>query len=330
MKRFLLISLLYFGLCGCSKVNSDQFYLYSNNPINDTTWTQELSASTPAYKLETVLSIAPAIDSFSPASTSILHFNNNLDITVPAGSITYKNGSPVTGKVRMEVSHLSSNGDFIRFARPTTSYGKLLECGGALNINVFKEDQELALKPGKQIILTVPATNPVNTMKAFVGLHNPQQPLPVGTNPFFTWIPANDSSRISTFTRQDSSGTVKGYTIFSRNLHWFNFQYYVDSSAPKTMLSVTCPSNFTNRNTSVFAVFRQHKRVVQLIGDYNARAFIAPNLSIGSGITLVSLSMIGEQMYLGVKDFTVNNIPITNVNPVPYPKQEIDDFLKNL
>jgi hypothetical protein len=330
MKGFLFICLLCLALGSCSKENSDVFTITPGNPINDTAWSNQVASNDPAVRLHTFLTTAPVVDSFNATSTSILHLSNILDITVPGNSCTYRNGSPVTGKIKLEVQHLVSNGDFIRYGRPTTSYGKILDCGGAFNIRAFKGNDELILQTGKQVVLTIRDHAPANNMRVFVELLNPQQPLPAGTNPFYTWVQAADSSRITTFTKQDSTGVTKGYNLFSRRLNWINFQSFIDSTQAKSNLTATLPGNFTNKNTAVYAVFKNKKRVVQLNADFSNRAFSAPNIPFGSNVVLVSVSLIGEQLYLGVKEFTVNNVPITTINPVVKSVAEINSFLKSL
>lgn len=332
MKKYLLLFLAISSIIiSCSKTDTDSFIPYAGNPANDTTWSLHLTENAVANKLFEGLAYAPFIDSFNATGSALFKVNSSLEIAIPAGSIKYTGGSPVlTGKIRTEIRHLSRRGDFIRYIRPTTSFGKLLESSNVFQIKFFKEDEELILQAGKKLFITIKDPNPTNNQLVYVGKTNLQQPFPIGTNPFFNWEQAVDSSFVTTFIHQDSNGVTKGYQLFSGNINWINTQKFIDSTLPKTHITATLPANFTNSNTSIFAVIKDRKIVVKLNGDYASRSFFAPNIPIGSSVILVSLSLIGNQYFLGFKEMTASPNAISIISPSARTKTEINTFLDGL
>ena len=334
MRKFtLLFVAVSYIFIGCSKESSDSFIPYAGNPANDTSWSANPTATAASTKLFEGLAYAPFIDSFDVSGSALLKVNANLDVAIPAACVTHLDGTPIppSGKVRVEIRHVSKSGDFIRYARPTTTYGKLMESASAFQVKFYKQDQELAFLPGKKLFFTLKDPNPVNNEMVYFGNMAPQVPFPIGTNPFFTWMPAVDSSFITPFVRQDTAGVVtKGYQLFAGKINWINAQLFIDSTLAKTNITVTLPPNFTNNNTALFAVVKQQKIVVQLNGDLASRSFFAPNIPVGSPMVLVSLSLIGNQYYLGFKEITATQNIIAIVNPAARTKSEINTFLDGL
>ncbi len=315
---------------GCSKENSDYFLLY-NTPVNDTSWNHNLNENAVSNNLFDGLALIPFIDSFNISGSALFRVNANLDVAIPAACLENVNGTPVTpGKVRIELRHVIRRGDFIRYARPTTSYGQLLESVSAFQVKFFRADQELILLPGKKLFFTIRDTNPTNGLDVFFGNSHPQLPFPIGTNPFFVWMHAADSSLITPFVHQDSTGTTKGYQLFPGKTNWINCLKPVDTTLSKSKINITLPPIFTNNNTAVFAILKQRKIVVQLNDDFASRSFNAPNIPIGSELQLVSLSLIGNQYYLGFRESIMTQDFISIVNPVAKSKAEISQFLSGL
>jgi hypothetical protein len=188
----------------------------------------------------------------------------------------------------------------------------------------------MALQPGKKLFITIKDPNPSGNMGVYFGNLQPQQPFPVGTNPFFAWMTAADSSFVTPFVHHDSSGTTKGYQLFAGKTNWVNCLSPIDTALPKSNITITLPPNFTNNNTAVFAILKQRKIIVQLNGDYISRSFSAPNILTGGTIQLVSLSLIGDQYYLGFKESTATQDLIAIVNPAAKSKTAISQFLNGL
>ena len=332
MKNVAFIFLLSILLSSCAKENSDSFYPYNNNALNDTSWVAQPSLSASINSIPTVLSFATKGDSVQVTTTTKVRFSEFLEVTFPAAFCKFPNGAAVTGKVKVEITHLRKNGDFIRFARPTTSYGKLLVSGGSFFIRVLKEGQELIMDPGKSIKLHIRDANPVSNMDVFYGATNLQAPLPAGTNPAFTWVQNTDpASVVAPVTRQDSLlGIFRGYDLTATKFNWVNCDYFIDSTQPKTRISTILPANFTNANTMVFAAFKDQKVVVQLYADMASRSFTAPNIPINKRIILVSISKIDDDLFLGTAEVNVENNIRVNLTPEKKTKAQIEQFLDAL
>jgi len=326
MKYFFLLVFVCLIAFGCSKENSDLFIPYNGDPANDTSWALHVPGDAAAYTLFAKLSNNAFIDSFENNTGAAFHVNDNLDIQLDSNSCVYNNGAAVSGKVSLELRHLSRKGDFIRFAKPTTSYGKLFESAGMLYIKLLKQDQEVFLKQGQRFYVNMKDASPVNTIRLFHGVEALQAPLPTGTNPMFTWATQADSSSVVPYI----NGNAKGYNLSLHSLNWINCQSYLDSNVAKTNIACTLPVSFTNRNTTVFAVFKQRKTVVQLNPDYSSRTFFAPNLPVGTNVMLVSLSLVGNQYYLGIKDVTVSAGMFSIVTPTARTLTEVNTFLNGL
>jgi hypothetical protein len=155
--------------------------------------------------------------------------------------------------------------------------------------------------------------------------------LPPGTNLGFTWLPALDSSKVTPFQRMDSNVLVKGYQFTTSKLQWISCQSFADTSiGQQSRMDVVLPPNFTNNNTSVYAVFKNDKTVVQLNGDRFSKAFFATNLPASKVVQLVSLTKIGEELYLASKEVTVTPNSIQQLKPEKRTKGQVIQFLEQL
>ncbi len=332
MKNVFVILLTSILFTACSKENSDSFFPYPTIPANDTAWVQQVPVTAPVNKLMESLSLPSVVDSFNVQVGATIRASEFLQVTFPPNCFAFANGATYTGNAKVEVIHLRRKGDMVRYSRPTTSFGRLLKSGGAFFVRATKDGQELILATNKQIKLKFTDPTPVNDMRVFYGIEGVQPPFPAGTNPSFTWTPAQDSSRISTFQQFDSTlGIIRGYELLSQKLRWVNADYFTDTTQTiRTRLDVLLPLNFTNANTSVFAVFTADKTVVQLNPEISSRSFNTVNIPVGRSVTLISLSKIGDVLYMSTRSIvTANNHPESLI-PEIKTKAQILQFLDNL
>jgi hypothetical protein len=306
---------------------------YDNHPLNDTVWQNTLPGTASVHALFRLLAPVVSIDSFPVTKDTTLNFGDSLEISFTAGSCTAPGapGVPVSGIAKLELFHLRSKGDYIKAFKPTTSNSYLLESAGAFFLRVTKDGKELVLLPGTSIKIRFLADGePKPNCQVFNGREG--NPIPEsGIDTAFNWVRDTDSSWIRTFQKPGGTGTVKGYEMLIKNLRWAAAERYLDSTAPKAKLSVILPLNYTNKNTAAFAVFADHKTVVHLKADYASRTFAALNIPKGKKFRIVTITKIGEDMYLGTKD--VDDIGTTvafSVNPEKKSLQEIIQFLNTL
>ncbi|HEX8461543.1 MAG TPA: hypothetical protein VF623_08940 [Segetibacter sp.] len=322
-KTLLFITLIVSLLTGCAKENSNVFTPYPGN-VQDTTWVATVPPGAPVKSLPALFAYPPFISSFNNSVNSTVHVSNLLDITIPAGSCIFANGTAVTGTISLEVIHLKSKGDFIRYARPTTSFGYLIESGGAFYLKAQQQGQEVLLKTNSYATIKFKSPRLSPLMRVFYGVENLQPPLPAGTNPEFTWTPSTDSVGVP-LTTQDS-----GYNMNTTKFSWVNCDYFIDSTLPKTTFTAILPANFTNTNTSAFLVFKQQKIVVRLSANFATKTFSAPNIPINSQVTLVVLSKLGDELFKGSKDISISNNIVERITPVKSTQPEIVQMLDSL
>lgn len=330
MKKLYILFLTSIFLISCAKKSADVFVAYPDDPINDTVWVNQPSITAPVYKIPEILLAAPGEDSFDVAAGASIHFSDFLDIIFPPSGFKFANGTAATGKVKVQVTHLRKKGDLIRSALQTTSFDKLLVTGGAFLIRVTKQGQELIMETGKNITVLIRETSPVNNMKVFYGEQVLLPPIPLAINSMFTWALGPDTSNVNVFTRQDATGTFRGYELISKRLNWISCNYVIDITQSKTRTTAVLPLNFTNKNSMVFAVFKDQKTVLQLEGNASSKSFDVENFPADKKIILVSLSKIGEDLFLGSKEATVDKNVRVNITPEKKTKAEVDQFLNAL
>jgi hypothetical protein len=329
MKR-LYILIVCAALFSCTKENSDEFFPYANNVLNDTAWTTEATATAQVHLIPEIISFPAKVDSFDATAGGSVAFNDGPTITISPAACNFQNGTVVTGRVRIEVIALRTKGDFVRFARPTTSYNRLLESGGAFYIRATKDGQELSLSQSKPVTIKYRYPNPVKDMRVFYGEQNITQGS-LGSIGGFTWIPAQDNSRVTTFENRDSSGnTVRGYELISQRFRWVNCDYFIDTTQPRTRINAVLPPTFTNKNTTVFAVFKDRNIVVQLTPEFASRSFFAFNIPVGKNITLLSLSKIENDLYLSKVETSVTAGLTLHLKPELKTKAQVIQFLESL
>jgi len=275
------------------------------------------------------------IDSFNTATGGTIRFGDSVEATFTPGScIAPGTTTTPTGKSRIEILPLRRKGDFIKFFKPTTtSDGSILETGGGLFIRVIKDDKELSLAPGTTVKVRFTDVDPVKTnMQGFYGKEG--NPLPTrGIDTAFSWFRDVDTTYLTTWFKSSSGPGpgLQGYEMNAKNLRWIAAEHYIDSTQPKTKLTAILSPNYTNKNTAVFAVFANQKTVVNLHADYASRSFFANNVPLKTGIILISLSKIGDDLYLGIE--TIGSLATATshtINPEKKSLKDILAFLNNL
>lgn len=311
----------------CQKELSDNFTIYTGNPLNDTIWVRNVPGNASVHELANLLFPAIIIDSFEVTRDTTLKYGDSLEISFTGGSCIGQSG-PVTGKVRLEVLRLKSKGDFIKAFRPTmTINGYLLETANAFLIRVTKDGKECSLAAGTSVRIRFSDTeDPKTNMQVFNGQEsNPL--LANGIDTSFYWQRDQDTSWLKTFQKSlpVSGSFVKGYELVAKNLRWVAAERYVDSTRPKAKITAILPPNFTSKNTAVFAVFADQKTVVHMRADFASRSFAAAKIPLGSKIKIISISRIGDDLYLGTKD--INDVGTTVAYSIKPDKKSLKDLV---
>jgi hypothetical protein len=339
MKKLLLITVCLSALffTACNKELSDNFTTYTNNPLNDTVWLKNITSTSSVHDLfDLLVPSGILVDSFNTANGGTVRFGDSVQITFTGGSCIGPgtSGTP-SGNAIIQVLPLKRKGDFIRFFKPTTTAnGSILETGGGLFIHVFKDGKDLVLAPGTTVKARFTDIDTVKfNMQNFFGQES--NPLTLkGIDTAFNWVRDADTSYLSTWSTTGNPPTVpayQGYEINSKSLRWIAAERYIDSTQPKVKVTAILSPNYTNKNTAVFAVFTNQKIVVNLHGDYPSRSFFANNIPIGSSIKLISLSKIGDDLYLGVETVTsVSRVTSYTIKPAKTSLKDILTYLNSL
>ncbi len=333
MKKIICILSVIVVMVSCKKENSNEFFPYPGNELNDTSWHSIVPSNAKVRQLDSIFNEAPFSDSIHIMQGGTLVFNDSpglIRIYFPPYFCMIP-GTLIQGKVKVEVKLLKTKGDMVKADRPTMSYGSLLITGGALHVRATYNGQELPMTQGAsldiEMITKMSNAAPSQHMKIFYGKENAYPSTAVQQ---FTWLPSTDSLNIAwSFT--DTLTQRNGYLFQSTRFGWVNCDYFSDSSQPRTKAVVTLPPNFTNANTNVYAILHSPDDIVaQLMGDAVAKNFSINNIYTGKLTTLVSISYIDGNLYLGSAQTTITPNMNVNIAPQQKTKQQIESFLDNL
>jgi len=310
-----------FLLSACQK-NIDIFVPDPGQSGPDTNWHVSITSTMPVSVLKNNLLEAPYQDSIIVnANTVTILSPSGLQVTFPPNSCATAAGQPVTGKVFVELFVVKKKGDMIRLNKPSTYDDSLLVTAGEIFIRLKKDGQAIQLAPNVKInirYVDVP-TNP--QMGIFVGDETNAQ--------YFNWLPNPDLAN-----NYLAAGT-QAYEIFTNRLRWISVAYVYDpSNASRVNVSADIPAYFTNSNTVAFTVFRDFRSVVAMRGDLGSRKFISGKLPVGKQITVVIISKLGDDYYLGYESAITQSSTSLNqvVHVVPVKKSfpEILSYLSTL
>lgn len=326
------LMLLFLGACSKEISNNNNFTPYTDNPLNDTAWVKNITDKAAIYALtDSLFQRNVFTDSIDLTKDQSLEFGDSLEVEFKANSLNNGYGTALDGKAKVEIVRILTKGDFIEAYRPNSSFGYPLTTAGGFFVRITKNGSELALNQGSSIKIKYSDIEaPRNNMQVFYGKES--FPFPTGTlDSAHTWIRDMDTSWIKTFTKTTSSGDKTGYELEAKKLRWISAHQYLDATLPKTNIYAILPPNFTNKNTVVFTVFAQSRTVLGMRGDLPSRSFVTGNIPLRTKIILVSLSKIGDDLYLGTK--TVNDVgSIVNYSFSPEKKSlaQILEYLKSL
>jgi hypothetical protein len=313
--------------------NSGNFTAYAGHPLNDTAWAPSFSSAASVNTLVQLLKPAIVIDSFDASKDTTLSFGDSLSLYFKAGTCTEAGGAAAAGILKLEIFRLQNKGDYIKAFKPTTSNGFLLESAGAFFIRVTKDGRELLLSPGAVLRISFSGnTEPKQNMQVFNGQEGNPVPLS-GIDTFFDWMRDSDTSWIRVFQKTSGTGgaTIKGYEMNVKKLRWVSAERYTDSTKPKTKIFAILPPNYTNKNTAVFAVFMNQTTIVSLKADYPSRTFAAANIPLGTKLKILTISRIGDDTYLGIKDVNdVGTNTFYSITPEKKPLKDIVGVLEGL
>jgi len=327
IKTFILIFISgAFLLSSCQK-NIDIFVPDPGQPNGpDTSWYSSITAAMPVTALRNSLLLEPYQDTITVnAAIASVATPLGIQINFPPNSCATAAGQIVTGKVQVEVQVVKKKGDMIRLNKPsTTANDSLMTTAGNIFIRLKKDGQLLQLAPGVRINIHYIDLPTVPLMSFFMGDEtNPER---------FSWLPT-PLPNIDTIVVAPQS-----YEIYSSRLRWISVGSFVEVSntAPRINVTADMLSQFTNANTIAFTVFKDIRSVVAMQPDVTSRKFITGKLPVGKQITVVAISKMGDDYYLGYESATTllppSNSGVQHVRVVPVKRSlpEILSYLSSL
>ncbi len=310
MKFFLSILLAALLLTSCEKSIEN----FDGNPVAtaDTIWATTNSATLEINQLQQALIRPSVIDSFSLQTGANIQTSNGLRVEIPANAFA----GNTTGTAQAEINFLHTKGDFIRFGKPTTSDGMVLQTKGSLYINITKSGQPLALQTGKTLSIVVADSLPTSSMKAYNG----EAPSTAGFG-VFNW-------------RQNDSLTplpiTSGYQLRSNRQQWLSLASGLDTVSQKSRVVLSMSAIYTNANTLAFIVFKNTASVVQFTPDAGNRIWLAEKIPAGKEVIYVTITKKGSDYWLGTHEMTTAFNQNVHITPQKKSLQAISDFLDTL
>ena len=325
----------------CSKDYSGEFTQYQNNPLNDTVWTTTVKPTDavntivtdlmPAVEKET-LNLENALSEIKVGGNDSfrISFANDIFTSIENGVVT-----PVkpTGTAEVQIFRIRRTGDLIKCMRSTQSSNVLAETVGGFFIRVVKDGKELNIADRKNYQMKwieTGVSNPKKDIRRFYAKESSPALSYNVTDVNFEWKPDTDITEID--IEQGNIGPYP-YSYYKTNLsslRWVSLQRnVVVNPSDKIKLTTYFSSNFTNKNTAVFAYYKNQKTVVKLDFDYTSRSFKTDLLPLGAEIKIISISKIGSNYYLSEKE--VSNLStaslINKLDPVKISLAKLQAYL---
>jgi hypothetical protein len=331
MKSFFTYLLIVLTLLtSCSKEFSEQFYAYENNSINDTAWRNSVTANAPVNQITNGLIENRTIftDSFNVNTGAVIVFSDSLKVFFPPNVCVSIAGTTLYGKIKVELTQLRKKGDFIRYAKPTTSINRLLQTGGSFNVRLSQNGFPLNLAPNASYKIVYRNPFPSNDMLFFY-----EETIASSfQDTIKTWMPSDNLGTVTNWQQYDTAtNTVyRGYEITSKKLNWINCDFFNDTTQPATKVNVSLPLNFTNNNTQVYMVFKSKNIIARLLGEPANRLFTFPKVPVNSEVYLIAIGKLGNDFYFGSKSINIVNANIISTQLEPKPLNFINNYLDNL
>lgn len=332
MKRILHILLVTIFLTvitsSCTK-STDKFNLYTASEINDITWSSTTISAAKSQAIINALSKPIYSSNFNGNNSTIENFNNTLQLKMPANSYT-ANGVNYTGNITTKLLELKSKGDFIRHLISNCNGDILYDTKSAFLLQLNDDKNEkITLINGSSYQLGLvdsPAFQDYQYIDANV-------------------IPPSDGNLNWNIADITNTGTVKttsiyinnqiktAYEINSKKLNWINLARPISISNKVSNCNIALTAtNFTSKNTVVFAVLNDHNTVLKLLPNAVTKVFTANFLPLSNKVKLISISYIDNQFYLGKQDIIVSNTLLYSIAPslIPISVTDLNIFLDGL
>ncbi len=247
---------------------------------------------------------------------------------------------PTGAVVNIFVREIWKKGDMIRFQKPTISQSAPIESGGEILIEITNAatGEKYKLASGVKIEVIFPqfvAVQQPNGMKKYRG---------VGDTSDFNWLPvvfpvgtSNAGQQVPVWldTWQDSStNTIIGWKMEIDSLEWHNCDRPLLNDplvlSHKLDVKLNLPK-FTSTNTVCWVIYRNLNIGVYMYGNSTAQKFYADKTLSNQDVTLVTISKVNGEFYLGSQSVNTGASDILyTVTPELKTDTEIRTFLNGL
>lgn len=303
----------------------DLDYIVQNpNAGPDTTWVNTPDSSMPVGQLQNALLLQTRTDSFTlNAGTAItVDLSSGLRAAVTAGALWNDSSLPAFGLIHARSLLLTRKGDFIRMGITTSESDRALETGGAYFLRFQKDQEELHVSQGRQIIGIFDAPATFQDMSVYSGSATT---IPL----MFDWSREQDS--LNNFVVAPG----QSYSVYSNKLNWISASRPAASIQQNTTrIALDLPSNYTNQNSKAYIVLNNKLCIVPMPGNASLRQFISYPVLSGEQATVVVISRQGNDYFMGTQQITTNPVTtgtqLVSVTPTITTLNNMITFLNSL
>jgi hypothetical protein len=339
MKK-LIVSILFLNLvvfCSSCKKDTDEYIVTGVTTINlkdSSVWVNEsvvtsTGTSSDIGKLVGEISKVSDKKSFDAEAGAKIVTSDDVTVEIPANACVGKDNKPCKGKVDIEVIFLRNKGDLIANDKPTIAGGRLLISGGVAYILAKQDSNIVTIATGKTVKIRFKNSSADDDARFYEGK---------AEGPFkFDWKPltgAREVSKVTVWEEKVQSVETKGYEIVTDRFGWISCAKPYDEGTLTTKFSVSLASEFTNRNTSVFLVFKDINSVVKLEGNPSTRDFTIANghkgIPIGKKVSIVSTSKFNTYSMMAIQDATISANGVVKLTPTRMTNEEMQKKLQGL
>lgn len=337
MRRLYLNIFLCLGLLAilqsCQKTSQGPF-VPNPTPTSDTTWNSNDSIPPVTANIDKPV----YVDSFNcnDDDGAKISIGDSVLLVFPAGGCMIEANKPSTtiktiSKVTAKILILTTKGEFIRHKISSQSNGNLLEFGAHISIKLFYHNNPVYwnsnLPKQIQVRVKIKDNKPLQTMQFYRLQYDS-----IARDTF--WLPVlnNHSVNVSPvfIGLGNPNRQPNGYLFNTNTVGSFGCNSSLQVNTSTTRLNVLLPLNCTNKNTVVYAVFNDYKTVVRLKSYPLGKSFSVGGIPTGTKITLVSITKIDDNFYLGTESVVTKDSTPFKITPTLSDLSTVSQFLRTL
>ncbi len=320
MKKLFTILLVLILLTSCKDNTIDDFELYPGLELNDISWSNNPIEQSKTNTLVNDLVLETKSLTFNQNVGATWNLNPKTQIVFPANSYSTSTGGSVTGNITTDVVLLNKKGDFIRNLLPSVTESSIVEYGAnCFFVNLRTNSiEEAKLKNGYFITINIKDTTATSSTPQVLAFSETIIPLN-NNNPkqwFVNNLIGNGSLQFKPNLPISDFGSKQGFEIKTNKsgLYLTTAKEYTPPSTT-SRVDVVLPANFTNKNTLVFAVFKNKNIVLRLSPDASSKSFFYNKMPTSEDVSFISISVIDNKIYYGVNAAKITPNGVFRVSP---------------